>query len=163
MERLALIVSLIVNVITILGFVTGTFHKLWRWLKSHRTPSDGSFQIPTKTLRILPEPRPNALTWHMGSRGTSPVMQIVGDFLVTNVSRFNVLVPVARLRKPRTLGVATVTGENAIAPGESADLRFLIWVEPPVKQKGEIFRADVALVDQFGNEHWFKNLEFQYR
>jgi hypothetical protein len=169
MERWALIISVVANVLIIIGSVTGAFRKAWRWLRSKRIPGQNAIAIPTRTLRIVPQARPNALWWHMGSRGDVPVMQVVGDFLVTNVTTLAVMVPAVRLRKPKTLGFATVRasdsnlhGQHPIPPGGSSDLRFVLWVEPPVRKKGEIFRADIALVDQFGNEHWLKNLEFEY-
>jgi hypothetical protein len=32
---------------------------------------------------------------------------------------------------------------------------------PPAVEKGKTLVADVALVDQFGNEHWIRGLEFR--
>ena len=43
-----------------------------------------------------------------------------------------------------------------------SDLRFDFFVQPPVCEVGKPFKADVAIIDQFGNEHWLKGLEFQY-
>jgi hypothetical protein len=169
MERWALIASLVLNLIMIVGALTGSLQKVWRWLRARWSASESAIPIPSRTLRILPQPHPNALQWHLGARGEAPVMQIVGDFLVTNVTKLDVMVPAAKLRKPTTVGFATVRasdsnlhGQYPISPGDTSDLRFLIWVEPPVRKKGETFRADVALIDQFGNEHWMKKLEFKY-
>jgi hypothetical protein len=33
---------------------------------------------------------------------------------------------------------------------------------PPERRKGEPFRADIAIIDQFGNEHWLKKVDLEY-
>lgn len=53
-------------------------------------------------------------------------------------------------------------GSYMIPEGRVSYLRFDFWIMPPVRNKGETFKADVAIMDQFGNEHWIKNIEFQY-
>jgi hypothetical protein len=95
-------------------------------------------------------------------------MQVVGEFLITNITRLNIIVPVVKLRKPKVLGFVTVRavdsnvhGQFSIPPGHMTDLKFLLWITPPVKRPGETLKVDVALVDQFGNEHWMKDVEFK--
>jgi hypothetical protein len=43
-----------------------------------------------------------------------------------------------------------------------SDLRFDFFIQPPVREKGQPFKSDIATIDQFGNEHWSKGLEFSY-
>ena len=76
----------------------------------------------------------------------------------------------AKMRKPKATGHVLVSShesnmysqKNVIPDGSIADLRFSFYVQPPVRKEGEVFKADVAIVDQFGNEHWLKGLEFPY-
>ena len=106
----------------------------------------------------------------MGAVGKEPAMQIVGDLNVTNISEYGVFVMGARLRKPKAVGHAMVRAQNGnlyssthmIPEGAVSDLRFDFFVQPPVRKTGEKFRADVAIIDQFGNEHWVRGLEFPY-
>jgi hypothetical protein len=96
-------------------------------------------------------------------------MQVVGDCLVTNTTRLQVLVAFVKLRRPQTLGFVSVRaadsdlhGQYPIAPGATTEARFVVFIDPPVRERGDSFRADVALVDQFGNEHWLRNVDFRY-
>lgn len=156
----------------VLGTIFGWFGKTWRWLTSHLAPKPvkGVIDVPSKTLICMPVSRPNALWWHMGSNGSEPAMQIVGDLNVTNIAKRGVYVMEAKLRRPKAVGHAIVRAQNSnlydtkhiIPQGGISDLRFDFFVQPPVRTAGQKFTADVAIVDQFGNEHWLKDLEFRY-
>jgi hypothetical protein len=106
----------------------------------------------------------------MGEMSGQPVMQIVGDLNVTNISKFGVIVMGARMRKPKATGHALVSShesqlyssKNVIPVGAISDLRFDFYVQPPVCEKGNPFKADIAIIDQFGNEHWLNGVEFPY-
>ena len=52
--------------------------------------------------------------------------------------------------------------KHIIPQGGVSDLRFDFFVQPPVSEEGKPFKADVAIIDQFGNEHWLKGLKFPY-
>ncbi len=137
--------------------------------KPMSNPPVGVIDVPSKTMILLPISRPNALWWHMGSMSNQPAMQIVGDLNVTNISIYGVFVMGAKLRKPQAIGHAFVRahdsntyGTNVIPKGAISDLRFDFFVQPPVAEEGKPFIADVAMVDQFGNEHWLDGLEFPY-
>lgn len=132
-------------------------------------PPVGVIEVPSKTMVLIPVSRQNALCWHMGSIGDQPAMQIVGDLNVTNISKYGVFVMGVKLRKPRAVGHVLVCPRGAITYSTDVipqstvfDLRFDFWVQPPVCEKGKPFKGDVAIVDQFGNEHWLKGLEFLY-
>lgn len=166
------IVAIAIGVLTILGTIFGWFGKLWCWVASLFRPSSpvGVIDVPKKTLILIPVSRQNALWWHMGAIGDQPAMQIVGDLNITNISKYGVFVMGARLRKPRAVGHALVRAHDSnmygtkhvIPQGAISDLRFDFFVQPPVCKKGEKFKADVAIIDQFGNDHWLKGLEFPY-
>ena len=165
-------IGVAIGVLTILGTIFGWFAKAWRWVVGllRVKESPGVIDVPKKTLILIPVARQNALWWHMGSMGDQPAMQIVGDLNVTNISKYGVFVMGARLRKPKAIGHALVHAHDSnmygtkyvIPQGGISDLRFDFFVQPPVREKGKPFKGDVAIVDQFGNEHWLKGLEFMY-
>jgi len=165
-------VAIVIGILTILGTIFGWFEKAWRWSASLFKPKPlvGVIDVPSKTMVLIPVARQNALWWHMGAMGDQPAMQIVGDLNVTNISKCGVFVMGAKLRKPKAIGHALVRAhdssmystKNIIPQGGVSDLRFHFFVQPPVHEKGKSFKADVAIIDQFGNEHWLKGLEFPY-
>ena len=165
-------VGIALGLLTILGTIFGWFGKAWRWVLSlfRQKPSVGLIDVPSKTMILIPVSRQNALWWHMGSMGDQPAMQIVGDLNITNISKYDVVVMGAKLRKPKAIGHALVRSrdssmysqKHSIPQGGISDLRFDFFVQPPVSEKDKLFKADVAIIDQFGNEHWLKGLEFPY-
>jgi hypothetical protein len=166
-------VPVLLGILTILGTLFGWFGKFAPWVSAlfTRKPSPGLIEIPSKTMILIPVTRQNALWWHMGSMGDQPAMQIVGDLNITNISKYGVLVMGARLRKPKAIGHAFVRAQNEnlygskhmVPAGGISDLRFDFFVQPPVCKEGKPFKGDVAIIDQFGNEHWLKGLEFPYQ
>jgi hypothetical protein len=172
LQSVQVAVAIAIGVLTILGTVFGWFGKAWHWASSLFRPKPlvGVIDVPSKTMILMPMARQNALWWHMGAMGDQPAMQIVGDLNVTNISKYGVFVMGAKLRKPKAVGHALVHGhdsdmystKNIIPQGGVSDLRFDFFVQPPVREKGQPFKADVAIIDQFGNEHWLRGLEFPY-
>jgi hypothetical protein len=138
----------------------------WFGLKS----SGGAVEIPSETMVLIPSPGHNALWWHMVSTGDQPAMQIGGELNVTNISKCGVYAMGAKLRKPKAFGYALMRAhgsnvysfEHSIPPGRVSELQFYLLVQPPVCEKGKSFKGDVAIIDQFGNEHWLKGQEFRY-
>lgn len=173
LPSLVIVVGVVTSVLAILGTIFGWFGKAWQWLSSFRKekPSVGLIDIPYKTMILIPVSRTNALWWHMGSMGDQPAMQIVGNLNVTNISKYNVVVMGAKLRKPKAVGHAMVRAHDSnvygskhhIPDGGISDLSFDFFVQPPVCEAGKAFKADIAIIDQFGNEHWLKGLEFPYK
>jgi predicted ATPase len=76
----------------------------------------------------------------------------------------------AKLRKPKAIGHVLVSchdsymcsSKQVIQRGVVSGLCFDFLIQPPVCEKNKSFKADVAIIDQFGNEHWLKGLVFQY-
>ena len=172
LESLKIAVGVAAGVIAILGTIFGWFGKAWVWFAAliRRKPSSGLIDVPTKTLILLPMSRANSFWWHMGSMNGQPAMQIVGDLNVTNISKSDVVVMGAKLRKPKATGNAIVRAQGSHVYGTDhvipergiTDLRFDFSIQPPVIKQGKSFKADVAVIDQFGNEHWINGIEFPY-
>lgn len=172
LQSAQIVIPIVIGLLTIFGTIFGWFGKAWRWVSSllSRKPPVGVIDVPSKTMVLIPVSRSNALWWHMGSMGDQPAMQIVGDLNITNISKYDVVVMGAKLRKPKAVGHALVrahdssmySSKHSIPQGSISDLRFDFFVQPPVREVGKLFKADVAIIDQFGNEHWLKGLEFPY-
>lgn len=167
------VVAIVGGLVVVLGTIFGWLGKSLTWISSRlgAKPQVGVIAVPAKTMVLIPVSGSNALWWHMGAVGKQPAMQIVGDLNVTNISHYDVCVMGVKLKKPKATGHAVVRAQNSklyssshiIPQGGLSDLRFDFFVQPSVRKVGERFTADVAIIDQFGNEHWLKGLEFSYR
>lgn len=172
LQSVQIIIAIIASLLVILGTIFGWFGKVWGFLVSffRSKPPAGVIEVPKKTLILIPISRERALWWHMGSMGDQPAMQIVGDLNITNISNYDVFVMGAKLKKPKAIGHAVVrehdsdiySSRHSILRGTVSDLKFDFFVQPPVCEKGKLFKANVAIIDHFGNEHWLKGLEFKY-
>jgi hypothetical protein len=136
-----------------------------------RAPKSGvETEIPRKTVIIPPNPNTHATWWHMGSSAGKPAMQVVGQsFKATNITKYGIYLCAAKMKTPRLFGHVSVKDSKSqyhgfyeIPPGGISDISFDFWIIPPVKEEGKSFKADVAIIDQFGNEHWIKGIEFIY-
>ena len=106
----------------------------------------------------------------MGSSGGQPAMQIACHFRATNIAKYDVLLVTAKIRKPPTFGMvftkdveSAYHGDYLIPPGDTTEISVDFWVIPPVQDKGEDFVANIAILDQFGNEHHIRKVRFKYR
>lgn len=169
MDKLSLIIGIIVGALTIFGYLKGFFSWIFEKVINLFKPSDAIHNIPRKTLVLLPKANPNSTWWHMGGIGGEPAMQIVGHFTVTNISKFSILPTLVKMKKPKILGHVmckkmdeNIYGGYMIPEGGTTDLSYDFWITPPIKEKDESFKANIAFVDQFGNEHWVKGVEFPY-
>ena len=166
MEHWEILVSLVVGVLTLAGWVTGVFKRLIRAVRRLGHPQQVA-SAPTRT--IIAQPRVSASWWHMGKAGESPAMQIVAQFDVTNITDYNAILTSARLKRPKATGRVSVPdpnsnywGEYFIPPRAVSQAHADFWVVPPTKEKGKELTATVGLVDQFGNVHWVKKVRFKY-
>lgn len=135
------------------------------------TPKSGlEVEIPKKTIIIPPNPNTHATWWHMGSTAGKPAMQVVGQSIkVTNIAKYGIYLCAVKMKKPKSLGHISVKDSNShyhgfyeIPPSGISDISFHFWIIPPVIEEGKSFKTDVAIIDQFGNEHWIKGIEFIY-
>lgn len=131
--------------------------------------SSALIDIPKKTLVLLAEQRPDPYWWHMGRKDKQPGMQIAGNLRVTNISKYDILPSGVKMRNPKAVGRVLIKdvdsqyfGEYFIPKGAVTELTFDFWVQPPLKAEGKLFKADIAILDQFANEHWLKDVEFKY-
>lgn len=141
----------------------------WKKRKTH-----GGFSMPHDTLRLATKP-PGNCWWHMGKRGDDPTMQVVGSLFATNVAAVPVRCPQVELRygflgRHRVSGMVMVAngerhrmyGMHDIPPSETRDLTFDFWVFPPVVKAGEDFTVhSVSIMDQFGNRHVMRRVQFR--
>lgn len=171
-ESAKIAIAIVLGVLAILGMLFGGIGKARRWASSfsNRKQFADLLEVPKETMVLLPVSSQSALWWHMGSLGEQPVMQIVGNLYATNISKHDVIVMGAKLRKPKAVGHTMAGAHNSntyhqhhrIPQSGISDLHFEFYVQPPVSEKDEPLKADVAIIDQFGNEHWLNGLEFPY-
>lgn len=137
------------------------------WLRKLLHPKDAVLDIPKKTLIVLPGIGHGHNRWHQGSISDKPAMQIAGQLRVTNITTYNIH-PTVKLKEPTSISMITIfigyrnTREDIIPAKTTVDLMFNCFIEIPTKKAGETFVSNVAVVDQFGNEHWIKKISFQY-
>lgn len=148
----------------------GLIEKLLVWLsKVGALLKKSAPGIPPQTLAVIPEPRRNALWWGMGKSGEKPVMQICADFYVTNKLQHPIRIGGALLKVNRWFfgsrterGDAMVkdvnspySGNYPIPPHTMTRVRAHFFpVFKPFKKPPKLFSARVAIIDQYGNEHW---------
>ena len=137
--------------------MTGYFKSLWKQVKS-----------PKKTLAVVVRGSDYSCTWGSGTLDGKQAMHVVGRLTATNISKLGVLPTSAMMRKPKLAGQVITKkhdeityGEYIISPGHITNLMVTFWISPPIKEKGETFTADIAVVDQFDNHHWIEKVAFQ--
>jgi hypothetical protein len=130
--------------------------------------------IPQRTVVLIPEVQINSLWWHQGSQAGRPALQVVGDFNVTNTWTAPVKLAAAKLRyreglrRKTVLGMVDVKdfashyhGRYAMLPNAMTHARVHFFAANTSREEARPLVADIAIVDQFGNEHWIKGLTFK--
>src|SRR5512143_407467 len=76
--------TVVLNAIGILdktiSFISGAWKRMTRLVGRPASTLD----VPTTTLVVIQRSQPNSLWWSKGMAGEQPVIQIVGDFNLTN-------------------------------------------------------------------------------
>jgi len=134
-------------------------------------PSSGT---PQRTVILIPEVQINSLWWHQGSQAGRPALQVVGDFNITNTWTLPVKLAAAKLRyreglrRKTVLGMVDVKdfashyhGRYAMLPNAMTPARVHFFAANTTREETRPLVADIAVVDQFGNEHWIKGLTFK--
>ena len=150
----------------IYGVITNAIWAIIQWIVSLKIKYN-DIKIPKKTIIIIPN---YDTFWHMGSSSDKPAMQIVGRFQVTNITKNDILLTSAIIKKSKTQGLVMVKdyqsnyyGDyNKIPAGHTTNITIDFWISPPFKKEGESFVSDIAILDQFANKHWIKQIEFKY-
>jgi len=129
-------------IITILGAATrrgrAIFKKIWHFFTRYRP------KPPRKTLRPIVQDK--FCWWSLGTSQAEPVMQIVSEWYITNISYGDVLICKVILRKPKTIGNISIRhprrdmyGDYHIPPGNTTEALVDFWVKPPTKKEDEPF------------------------
>lgn len=159
----------------IAGVIKFGFWVLDETQKRRQTAAQG-YAIPPRTLTVTLQQQ-REYWWHMGSIGQDPTMQIVGEFLVTNVYSKPVRVVQIELRygpfgsKGLIGDVSISRGLNSqyydaftIPPNDTRGASFHMWLYPPVaKVKQPFVPHSMRMTDHFGNKHKIKGVRFEYR
>lgn len=125
---------------------------------------------PFRTLRIARVNRDLACWWHDAKQLDGKVlMQISGDFLVTNLTNDKVVFSRALINKKKKFeGTVLAGGLNGrpatgfLPPRQCLECRLQFMISPLLTNSGDAYMDDIAIVDNFGNEHWFKKCRFDY-
>ena len=121
--------------------------------------------IPRETLRIVQDTR----TSFSGParRGETPLTQVNFDGHVTNISDKPVRILGVDIVKPAATADMAVISNNhdgrrpqVLSPGECAELRVCLFVEPPIADNDKPWRCSLIFIDQYGNKHKVKNCVF---
>jgi hypothetical protein len=143
------------------------------WLKKV-TVSYGGVSMPsgTKSLIVLPDSSPGNMYWYLGHAPFGKrVMHAKGSLVVTNTFGRDILVVGIKMKNPKALGSAQVKkvdddsysyGEYPIPANKTTKVQFEIIIDPAFREEGEAFTADLAVMDQFGNENIINAVEFRY-
>lgn len=162
-------IPVIAATLATIGYFTGFFKWIILIIKKILSYKP---KLPQKSIIIVYKNTPFPqlfIWWHMGTRNGNPAMQVKGDILITNITEKNILLTGVILKKSKNRGEIIVKEANSnyfgnypILPGHTTEASFHLWIEPPLKQEGQSFIDNVAILDQFGNKHWLKNVEFKY-
>jgi len=140
----------------------------WQKRKKH-----GGFTAPTKTFRLATMTE-GSCWWHMGKKDNEPIMQVVGRMFITNIASVPARITQVELQygfwgRKRISGIVMVSrqlhenmyGMYDIPPNETRNVSFDFWVYPPVANSTETFIAHaIIFIDQFGNRHTVKRIQF---
>jgi hypothetical protein len=122
-------------------------------------------KVPKETIRIIP--RHNHNWWYLGSSKNKPAMQLFCDLYITNISDVDVLICEVILKKPKTVGHIFVRhpdqdiyGSYSIPPGYTTKANADFWIQPLISKSDKQLISDIEFVDQFGNSHRVKKVQF---
>jgi hypothetical protein len=165
------LLTVIRNGQSVIGGIVSAFKWLIGFFTKLPATTDG---IPKRTVVLIQETRINALWWHQGTWGDKPMLQVVGDFMVTNIWTKEIKLPAAELRyrqglvRKRWRGDASVKdvdsvyhGRYAIPPNVMTPMRIHFTVPNASRDERKPLVADVIVIDQFNNEHLLKGLVFK--
>lgn len=153
-------------IITILGAATrrgrAIVKKIWHFFTRYHP------KLPRKTLRPIQQDKFS--WWSLGTSKGEPIMQIVSEWYITNISYGDVFVCKVSLRKPKTIGNIAVRhpsrdiyGDYLIPPGKTTEAQVDFWVQPPTRKENEPFVGTIDFIDQFGNSHRVRKVRFSPR
>ncbi|MCG5078909.1 hypothetical protein [Paraburkholderia tagetis] len=166
----------VVGVLSNFGKIVSFVGSAASWLRERLTDRDLAPGLPKQTIVAIQHPRFNALWWHLGQMGERPMLQVVGDFNVTNTWNQPVRLAGALLRYRRWGIFARIergdtsvkavgsqySGDYPIPPNHMTWLRVSFHIVLKHHEPRKRFNVDLAIIDQFGNHHWIKGLIFRH-
>lgn len=173
---LVTLTTLALNSLGILGRLFAFVRSIWKSIGHSPQSVSGSLDVPPRTIVVIPQPGFNALWWSLGKVGDAPILQVVGDFNVTNTWSKDVRLAGALLRYKQCFLFSRVvrgdssvkdfksvySGNYPIPPNGMTWLRVSFHFSSRVGSTGKDLIADVAVIDQFNNHHWLKGLRFTH-
>lgn len=127
-----------------------------------------STTLPRRRLVIVPQ-RQRTFWWHMGSMGDQPVMQIVGDFYLTNhdgvesfIAKTYVVIYYLKWKSIPLRKKADGHAHYRIPPLATIEARANFYITPAFKQVGAPLYGKVCFVDQHGESHWSSPLKWEH-
>ena len=161
---LSIIIAIFIVIATLLPLIEYTFRgvtwltsclrNVWRTLTSRPT-------IPRQTLRAVPEG--NSLFCNAAVHYNSTATALSGTWYIMNITDRPVSLLAARIKSPRKAAGTEASMKECIlephASPQRISIRFTVY--PIVHRQGKPFKATIILVDQYSNEHVFKNLLFK--
>lgn len=118
-----------------------------------------------ETMKLIPQH--NRSHWSMGTLEAKPIMHLYGHFYVTNISRDNVFICGAKLRKPKIDGHILVrhVGQNIygsypIPPGHTTEAIVDFIVQSKIYKKSKQYVSNIDFIDQFGNSYRIRSVKF---
>ena len=143
--------------------VVGFFSKLIRF----RSHNPHFAPIPHYTLKIVPL-RPERFFWHQGLNNGQPSLNVMADFLVTNLYKGPVQFSRVELyhgRFPRKITFGNlVINPRTSDPNGIVEARLMAFITPlPCKPPEPFILKKLVVFDQFGNKHVVKRMRFEFR
>jgi hypothetical protein len=140
------------------------FSFCWARISRKRKNPDRSSSIDLRFVHI-----PRRCFWVMGNRGDRPVMQIVTEWHVTNISpsRMPIRLLTAHLLKPRVndvdvynaiLSTSSSVGyidnfENEIPAEQTSRVHIEFYIGLSPKSRSKAIKARIVVIDQLSNKH----------
>ena len=154
----------------LLALIFNFWEKIKSWLKRFfnalRAPEDGS-AIPNTSFRFVV--KSTETFWHLGNRGNEPSMQVILRCSVTNITNgyAKIVECVVKAKNvehvlPSLINNGKASLDCTFLPRSTSRLDLHFWITPPACKIGETFKTDIIFIDQFGNEHKLKRVEFKY-
>jgi hypothetical protein len=173
---LVTLTTIILNSFGILGKLVAFFRSVCTRFRGQPQSISNASDVPLRTIVAIPQPRFNALWWSLGKAGDIPMLQVVGDFNVTNTWSKDVRLAGALLRyRAGVLSRRVVRGDLLVKDLQSAysgnypiPPNAMTWLRVsfdfPSQFRGSQrdLVVDVAVIDQFNNQHWVKGLRFKH-
>lgn len=128
--------------------------------------------IPKKTMIIVDCDTGHQNYWHVGSQNGKPILQIVCNFMVTNITDQRVAIAnaiIKGIKGNRDSAMISVRDKSSkysssykVSTKEQTTVSIvsICFIVHPIKmpKNKEPLKLKVGIIDQFGNKYWVKNV-----